>query len=102
MNRIVVILAVAIAVFPACADEPPGVAAGPSGPWSPAPDIPTLAELRCGADGTTTLSTDVVQPRPDGVHLDVINELDETVSVEGFDADPGPTGCFPAVRGRCT
>lgn len=38
-----------------------------------------------------TLSTDLVQPQPDGVHLRVVNGSDEAVSVEGFDADPGTT-----------
>jgi hypothetical protein len=38
-----------------------------------------------------TLSTDIVQPRPDGVHLRVVNEYEEPVSVEGFDAEPGTT-----------
>jgi len=38
-----------------------------------------------------TLSTETVQPQPDGVHIRVVNELKETVSVAGFDADPGTT-----------
>jgi hypothetical protein len=61
------------------------------GPWTPAPDIPTRAELTCATDGTSTLSTATLQPRPDGIHLRVNNEFDEPVSVEGFDADPGVT-----------
>ncbi len=32
-----------------------------------------------------------MQPQPDGVHIRVINEIDEPVSVAGFDAGPGAT-----------
>lgn len=52
-------------------------------------DIPEHVELVCGADGSTSLSSQTVQPQPDGVHLDVVNGFDEPVSVEGFDAEPG-------------
>jgi hypothetical protein len=54
-------------------------------------DAPTAAVLTCGADGSVELSTDVVRPQPDGVHLAVVNRFDEPVSVEGFDADRGRT-----------
>ena len=55
----------------------------------PADGVPTHVELDCGADGSMTLSSSLVQPGPDGVHLDVVNGFDEPVSVEGFDANPG-------------
>jgi hypothetical protein len=61
------------------------------GPWTPAPDIATRAQLTCATGGTAALSTDTLQPQPDGVHIKVTNELDEPVSVAGFDADPGTT-----------
>lgn len=47
--------------------------------------------MTCGSDGSVTLSTEVVQPQMDGVHLRVFNEYEEPVSVEGFDAEPGLT-----------
>jgi len=55
----------------------------------PADGVPTHVELNCGANGSMTLSSELVQPQPDGVHLDVVNGYDEPVSVEGFDANPG-------------
>lgn len=70
----------------ACAD-PAGEKGGPPGD----DDALYSVELRCAADGSTSLSSDTVQPRPDGVHLVVVNEYDEPVSVGGFDADPGRT-----------
>ena len=73
----------------ACADEPaPGAFVGP---WTPAPDIATRAELTCATDGSAALSSDTLQPQPDGVHIRVINAFDEPVSVAGFDADAGTT-----------
>lgn len=78
-----------VALMAACGrDTPPGT--GPTGDTAPA-DAPTEAVLTCGSDGSVTLSTDVVQPRPDGVHLSVVNNYEEPVSVAGFDADPGIT-----------
>lgn len=74
----------------ACANAP--AAPGPlEGPRSPAPDVAIRAVLTCATDGGTTLSTERVQPQPDGVHIRVVNEFDEPVSVEGFDASPGTT-----------
>lgn len=73
----------------ACADEPtPGAFVGP---WKPAADLATRVTLTCGSDRSAALSTDTLQPQPDGVHIRVINEFDEPVSVAGFDADPGTT-----------
>jgi hypothetical protein len=59
--------------------------------WSPVPGIATAFTLTCGADGSTSVSDDAVQTQPDGVHLSVVNEYDEPVSVGGLDADPGAT-----------
>lgn len=73
-----------------CADGPDAPGAF-EGKWTPAPDIPTRVEVTCAADGTTTLSSDTLQPHPDGIHIRVTNEFDEPVSVEGFDASPGVT-----------
>jgi hypothetical protein len=73
----------------ACADEPtPGAFVGP---WIPSPDIAIRAELTCATDGSAALSTDTLQPQPNGIHIRVINEFDEPVSVAGLDADPGTT-----------
>ena len=84
------VIGLTLVVLAGCASEP-AATHPPAGPWTPAPDVPTAAELTCASDGTVTLSGDTVQPRPDGVHLRVVNGFDEPVSVEGFDADPGTT-----------
>jgi hypothetical protein len=77
-------------VLGACADAP--IAPGAfKGPWTPVPDVATRTLLTCEADGDTALSDEAIQPRPDGIHVRVINEYDEPVSVEGFDANPGVT-----------
>jgi hypothetical protein len=70
-------------------------ASGPTG----VTDTPTDVELTCGVNGSTSLSTDVVRPQRDGVHLLVVNEYEEPVSVgvlgvtrgdgQGLGADPG-------------
>jgi hypothetical protein len=56
--------------------------------------------LTCATDGTTNLSDDTIQPRPDGIHISVDNRYDEPVSVAGFDANPGATDwVFPSGPG---
>jgi hypothetical protein len=85
VRTIVPVLLVAVG----CADGVRPI--GAAGDWSPSPGVPTKAVLTCGSDGSVELTTDVVQARPDGVHLVVMNGYDEPVSVEGFDADPGRT-----------
>jgi hypothetical protein len=82
MWRVAAVIALVLAA--ACADEPSRLAESAS-------DAPTQAELTCATDGTVTLSTATVQPQTDGVHLRVVNEFDEPVSVGGFDSDPGTT-----------
>jgi hypothetical protein len=81
-----VVLSVVVITLSACAD-PSRAGDGDDGPTGV--DAPTDVVLTCGVDGSTTLSSDVVRPQPDGVHLSVVNEHDEPVSVAGFDADPG-------------
>jgi hypothetical protein len=87
---IAVLLVVAAPASAACADAPSGPVPL-EGPWTPSPDIATRAVLTCAEDGTTSLSAETIQPRPDGVHIKVVNAYDEPVSVEGFDAEPGVT-----------
>jgi hypothetical protein len=89
----------AVVSLAGCANEPS--APGPlEGPWQPAPDVATRAVLTCATDGTTVLSDETIQPRPDGVHIKVINDYDEPVSVAGFDANPGVTDwVFSAAPG---
>lgn len=48
---------------------------------------PTYVDLSCGANGSTTLSSSMVQAQRDSVHLFVVNENDEPVSV-GWRAVP--------------
>jgi hypothetical protein len=88
--RLPVAIGFGLAFLVSCADDR-SVSAEPAGPWSPVPDIPTSTELTCGADGSVTLSSDTAQSQPEGVHIRVVNELGEPVSVEGFDANPGVT-----------
>jgi len=71
-----------------CADS--SRSARTSGP-SADTTAPLQVELRCGADGSTFLSSDTVQAQADGVHIDVVNEYDEPASADGFDAEPGRT-----------
>jgi hypothetical protein len=59
--------------------------------WTPAAGIATRTVLTCSIDGGGALSADTVQPRPDGVHIQVVNALNELVNVGGFDAEPGTT-----------
>jgi hypothetical protein len=85
------IAAVAVAlVSVACARAAPTPAMD-SGAETSAASIPSEFSLTCQADGSSSVSDSVVQAQPDGVHLRVVNEYDEPVSVGGFDADPGTT-----------
>jgi hypothetical protein len=74
-----------------CADRAPS-----AGPGSNVPDV---AEVVCEADGSTAVLTPRVAVQPDGVHLHVVNHLDETASMNGFgfDVDAGET-TYVAVR----
>ena len=75
-------------IAPACAD--PSESPQPfDGSWVPASGIATSLELTCRTDGSNEVSETTVQAQPDGVHLRVVNEYDEPVSIGGFDADPG-------------
>jgi len=84
-----ILLAASVALV-SCA-EAGAPATGSTGPWTPADGIPTKVELTCRSDGTMSVSSEQVQAQPDGVHLRVLNEYDEPVSVGGFDANPGPS-----------
>jgi hypothetical protein len=87
---------IALCAMTSCADaERAPIASGPTG----GSDAPLHVDLTCGLDGLTSLSTNVVRPQRDGVHLLVVNEHEEPVSVgvlgvaqgsgQGFGADPG-------------
>ena len=88
--KLPIAIGLGLVLMGACADEPT-VQAVPTGPRSPAEGIPTRVDITCAVDRSVTLSTGRVQPRPDGVHIRVVNELNETASIAGFDADPGTT-----------
>lgn len=90
------LVAIAVCALASCADAPDDApeASGPTGGSDP----PTQVDLTCALDGSFSLSTDVVRPQPDGVHLLVVNEHEEPVSVavrdeqgggQGLGADPG-------------
>ena len=63
----------------------------PTSGTEPVGTAPTVAELTCEADGTTSLANPEVLVRPDGVHIEVQNRLDEPASLNGLgmDVDPG-------------
>jgi len=73
-------------VLVACADAP-----GPG--REEAAGVPDVAEIVCEADGSTTVRTPQVVVQPDGVHVHVLSQLDETASLNGFgfDVDTGET-----------
>ena len=52
---------------------------------------PSVAEVVCEADGSTTVLTPEVLAQTDGVHVHVVSDLDEPASVGGFgfDVEPG-------------
>jgi hypothetical protein len=85
----------------ACADPPAPVEEGP--PNAVPEGVPDVAEIVCEADGSTTVRTPEVVVQPDGIHVHVVNRLDEPASVNGFgfDIDEGDTthvtGRAPAV-----
>ena len=85
----VTVIAVIVLSVSSCGEDTPPI--GPAGEWTPSPGVPTRAVLTCRADGSMGLTTEIVQPQPDGVHLIVENRFDEPVSVAGFDADSGTT-----------
>jgi hypothetical protein len=74
-------LALAVAPFAACADAP--------GPGVEDP-VPTVAEIVCEADGSTTVRTPQVRVQPDGVHVRGVSRLDEPATVNGPGRDIGP------------
>jgi hypothetical protein len=84
------IAAVAVVLMTAACARATPTRAMDSGAATPSA-IPSEFTLTCSADGSSSLSDAAVQARPDGVHLRVVNEYDEPVSVGGFDADPGTT-----------
>jgi len=79
--RLATVLACSV-LFVACAET----AIGPEGEGTP-----SVAEVVCEADGSTTVLTPEVLAQPDGVHVHVLSKLDEPASVGsvGFDVDPG-------------
>lgn len=84
------VLALVLLVSAGCAREVQTRAIDPAA-WSAEPGVATEFTLTCGSDGSSSVSDDTVQAQPDGVHLRVVNEYVEPVSVGGFDADPGTT-----------
>lgn len=73
----------------ACADAP-GIGAPSS---DGGVNLPSVAVVECLRDGSTEVRTPQVLVQPDGVHLRVVNHLDEAASLNGWgmDVDPGPS-----------
>jgi hypothetical protein len=63
-------------------------AVGPRGEGTP-----SVGEVVCESDGSTTVLTPEVMAQADGVHVRIVSHLDETASVDGlgFDVEPGDT-----------
>jgi hypothetical protein len=79
-----------LVVTAACADEP----RPPQHQSTRASSgIPNVAEIVCEADGSTTVETPEVLVQADGIHVHVVNHLNEPASVGAFglDAEPGET-----------
>jgi hypothetical protein len=78
MNRILVLLVVALLGLTACGAgddaEPSGGGAESTEP-EPTAALPDVARLVCDQDGVR-LETPSVKPQPDGVHFEVVNETD--------------------------
>lgn len=79
------VLAATLVLMTACADPP---APGGEVPPNAVPEgVPNVAEIVCGADGSTLVGTPQVLVQPDGIHLHVLSRLDEPASVNGFGID---------------
>lgn len=61
--------------------------------------LPSVAHVSCSGTGTQ-VSTPVVQPQPDGVHIAIENSTgtDLGLQIEGFDGDNAPAGVSEIVR----
>jgi len=87
MNRILVLLLVALLGLTACGagDDDDGPAGG-GGAESTEPEptaLPDVARLVCDANGVR-IETPSIKPQPDGVHFEVVNETDgeRSLSIE--------------------
>jgi hypothetical protein len=87
MNRILVLLVVALLGLTACGagDDDVGSAGG-GGAESTEPEptaLPDVAHLVCDPNGVR-IETPSIKPQPDGVHLEVVNETDgeRSLSIE--------------------
>ena len=87
MRKKPITLTIAVFALAACGrlSEEPAARDGES--------IPEVARITCEADGTTSVSTSEVLAQPDGIHVVVLNQLDEPASLTGgfanFDVSPG-------------
>lgn len=92
-----IVVATLCVLAAACAD-PLGPAEG-----SATSGLPTVAEIVCGADGSTEVRTPQVAVQPDGLHVHVLSRLDEPAQLVGLgrDVDPGETDYVtPVPPGR--
>jgi hypothetical protein len=62
-------------------------------PTETTPDTPTVAEVICESDGSTTVLTPEVVVQPDGIHVHLVSHLDEPAEIIGLgrDVEPGET-----------
>jgi hypothetical protein len=77
MNRILVLLVVALLGLTACGAENEAGPGGPAESTEPEPTsaLPDVARVVCDENGAR-LETPAIKPQPDGVHFEVVNETD--------------------------
>jgi hypothetical protein len=102
MNRIVLLLVVALLGLTACGAgddaEPSGGGGGESTEPEPTSALPDVARLVCDEDGAR-LETPSVRPQPDGVHFDVENKTDaeRSLSVQNAQGTGAGLGVPPGA-----
>lgn len=94
MNRILVLLVVALLGLTACGagEDADSGSGGPAESTEPEPRaLPDVARVVCDENGAR-LETTSVRPQPDGIHLEIVNETDSERSVAIQNAQGTGTG----------
>ncbi|HJS69764.1 MAG TPA: hypothetical protein VJ744_03095 [Gaiellaceae bacterium] len=94
MNRILVLLVVALLGLTACGagEDADSGSGGPAESTEPEPTaLPDVARVVCDENGAR-LETTSVRPQPDGIHFEIVNETDSERSVAIQNAQGTGTG----------